>query len=153
MAKVEIISTVNHAVSVNVPDLRFSRTWSGAGVKVSVEKELLEELMYDIGFRNMVEMGILYIKDLKVKKELGLEPEDAVEPENIILLSKEEKERLLTGISIPLFKIKIAKLSKEQLFQLCDYAIELKTIDLEKAKLLKEACGRDILKAISLQQD
>ena len=150
--KVRVVSKIGNKVIVNVPDIRFSRVWPAAGASVNIDREVLEELMYDTGFRNMIEMGILYIEDLEVKKELGLEPEDATEPVNIIVLSDKEKQQLLTTYSLGGFKAKVAKLSRTQCEELCNYAIDNKLIDVDKAAVLKEACGRDILRAISLNE-
>ena len=68
--KVRVVSKVGNKVIVSVPDIRFSRVWPAAGASVNIDREVLEDLMYDTGFRNMIEMGILYIEDLEVKKEL-----------------------------------------------------------------------------------
>lgn len=152
MEKVKVISTITSAVSVVAADLRFSRTWPMAGASVSIDKELLEDLMYDIGFRNMIESGILYIEDLKTKKDLGLEPEEATKPENIIVLNEKEKRKYMTTLATPIFKEKIKKLSKAQLEELCDFAIDNKYLSVDKAKILKEACGRDIIAAVRLSE-
>ena len=150
--KVRVVSKVGNKVTVNVPDIRFSRTWPAAGAVVNIDKEILEDLMYDIGFRNMIDMGILYIEDMETKKELGLEPEDATEPVNIIVLSDKDKKNYMTTLSLVGFKDKIKKLSQTQLEELCNYAIDNKLIDVDKCKLLKEACGRDIMQAVRLNE-
>ena len=150
--KVKIVSKVNHRVSVDVPEIRFSRTWLSEGSVILVEKETLEELMYDIGFQNMIKMGILYIEDMEVKKELGLEPQDATEPVNIIVLTDKGRHMYLTSLSLVGFKDKVKKLSRTQIEELCTYAIEHKLLDVEKAKILKEACGRDIINAVRLNE-
>ena len=153
MDKVKVVSTVPQKVTVNMPDIRFSRTWPAKGAAVSIEKDTLNDLMYDIGFQNMISSGILYIEDMEVKKDLGLEPEDAKEPINIIVLSDKDKRTYLTTLSLIGFKEKIKKLSKDQLEQLCDFAIDNKLADIDKAKVLKEACGRDIIQAIRLNEE
>ena len=132
MDKVKVISTLKNRVTVNVPDIRFSRTWPTAGASVNIDKDTLEELMYDAGFANMVKMGILFIEDMEFKKEMGLEPEDATEPVNLILLNDKEKRYYLTGISLVGFKDKLKKLSKNQIEELADYAIKNKLVDIEK---------------------
>ena len=150
--KVKIISTVKHKVFVNIPELRFSRTWMSAGAVVSVERSLLEDMMYDIGFKNMINMGMLYIEDMEVKKELGIEPEDATEPVNVIILSDRDKNYYLTELSLVGFKDKVSKLGRTQLDELCDYAIEHKLLNVQKCKVLKEACGRDVINAVRLSE-
>lgn len=152
MSKVKVVSTLRNKVSVNVPDLRFSRAWPAAGASVSIEKETLEELMYDVGFKNMIESGILYIEDMPTKIELGLEPEDATEPVNIIVLSDRDKRYYLTQLSLVGFKDKVKKLSRAQLEELCDYAIQNRLIDIEKDEILQQVCGRDIVNAVRLEK-
>ena len=150
MDKVKVISTLKNRVTVDVPDIRFSRTWPTAGASVNIDKDTLEELMYDAGFANMVKMGVLFIEDMEFKKEMGLEPEDATEPVNLILLNDKEKRYYLTGLSLVGFKDKLKKLSKNQIEELADYAIQNKLVDIEKCKVIKEACGRDVVRAIQL---
>lgn len=151
MEKVKIISMTGHRVGVTVPEMRFSRTWPAKGSAITVEKEILEDLMYDPGFKYMIESGMLYIEDLEVKKELGLEPEDAKEPVNIIVLSDEERRKYLTVYSFMAFKEKVSKLSYEQVMALADYAIENKLVDIDKCNYIKTICGRDIIRSIELK--
>ena len=47
--------------------------------------------MFDPAFSNMVREGYLYIEDLDVKKEIGIEPEDAEKPTHILMDEKELK--------------------------------------------------------------
>lgn len=151
MEKVKVKSMVMHKVSVSSADLRFSRTWPGYGAVVSIDREVLDELIYDVGFRNMLTSGILYIEDMQVKKDLGLEPETATEPQNIIVLTEKDKRYYMSSdLSLVGFKEKIKKLSMEQIYELCNYAINNKLLDVEKAKVLKEVCGRDIIAAVNL---
>ena len=152
MEKIPVINKVTHSVTVSSPELRFTRTWPAYNSVVKIDKEVLDDLMYDIGFSNMLKMGILYIEDMNIKKDLGLEPEEATEPQNIIVLSDKDKHYYLTQLSLVGFKDKISKLGKEQINELCNYAITNQLIDIEKAKVLKEACGRDIVAAIRLTE-
>ena len=86
MSKVKIISKYSGSILVKIPDLNFRRELIARGSSFTVDSELLQEMMYDYGFRYMIESGMLYIDDLQVKKDLGLEPEDATEPVNKINL-------------------------------------------------------------------
>ena len=100
----------------------------------------------------MFRTGMLYIEDMEVKKELGLEPEDATEPENIIVLSDAEMKRYLTVLPLHEFKEKLANLSIEQKKNMVDYAVENEIINLEKCELLKEATGLNIVRMIELNR-
>jgi hypothetical protein len=100
MDKIVIISNTNSRVGINLPEIRFSRKWPAKGSKVTVDKETFEQMMYDAGTRYMFESGMLYIEDLEAKKLVGLEPEDAKEPVNIIILDDKQKHRYMTVMPI-----------------------------------------------------
>ena len=148
--KVKITSTVNHAVGVYNQELHFNRTWQNAGITIPVEFETLQELMFDEGFKYMIDTGMLYIEDMKVKQELGIEPEGVTEPVNVIALTDKERRNYMIALPIDEFKEKIKALSYEQVKLLADYAIKNRLADFEKCKVIKEACGRDIIKSIQL---
>lgn len=151
--RVKIISQHNGPVSVIVPELRFSREWMSKGATIPVERETLEELMYDPGFKYMIDTGMLYIEDMQVKKDLGIEPEDAEEPVNIIILTDKEKERMMTVLPFIEFKIKLKTLNYEQLQDLADFAIRHELSDFQKVEEIKKACGKDIINAIRLNRE
>lgn len=153
MEKVKIISMVNHRIGVTIPDIHFKRVWPTKGYSVAVDREILDELIYNAGFKYMIDSGMLYIEDMKVKQELGLEPEDATEPVNIIVLSDKEMRTYMTTLSLVAFKEKFAKLSYEQMNAVADFAIANKLMDYDKCKFIKDTCGRDIITAIKLKED
>lgn len=150
MAKVKVINMVNHVVHVGSDDLKFSRTWPRKDAAIMIEREILDELMYDPGFEYMIRTGILYIEDMDVKKDLGLEPEDATEPENIIVLNDAQRKDLMIKTPVKEFKEKVEKLGKEQQLALVQYAIDHRYGDFDKSKILKDLTNRDIVKAIQL---
>ena len=100
----------------------------------------------------MIRQGILEIMDLDAKKELGLEPEDATEDVNIIVLSEEEMKRYLTVMPLPEFKEKIVELPKEQVQNLVDYAISNEIVNMDKNDVLKEVAEVNVIKAIELRR-
>ena len=152
MAKVKITSTTAGEVSVFQPSIPFRMSWPSKGSTRAVEEEVLEQLLYTPGFKRMIDAGVLYIEDLDQKKKLGLEPEDATEPVNIIVLSDTDKKKYLTMYSLDKFKQEIKKLSHEQLVDLADYAIENEIADFGKSGALEKACGKNIIKGIQLAQ-
>ena len=48
--KVKVVSTVKSRMGVKVPEMRFSRQWLKKGSAVMIDRDILEELMYDSGF-------------------------------------------------------------------------------------------------------
>lgn len=140
----------NHGVSVSKPELGFRREWGG-NMTQKIDRETLEQLMFDNGFNYMIQSGMLYIEDMEVKKELGIEPDDAIEPVNVIVLTDAERKEFLTSMSLATFKERCAELPATQLNSLVEYAIENKLMDLGKSRYLKNRTGRDIIKSIELQ--
>lgn len=153
MEKIRVISKHQGPVSVNISDLRFKREWPNKGASVLIERETLEEMMYDSGFKYMIDTGMLYIEDLEVKKELGLEPEDATEPVNIIVLSDNDMKRMMTAMPQFEFDAKLKTLNYEQMLALADFAIKNELGDFGKCDAIKKACGKDILTAIKLNRE
>ena len=150
MAKVKITSTVIGEVSVFQPSIPFRMSWPAKGSTRAVEEEIFEQLLYTPGFKRMIDSGALYIDDMEIKKKYGIEPEDATEPVNVIVLSDADKKKYLTMYSLEKFKEEIKKLPREQLIDLADYAIENGIADFEKSEVLKKLCNKDIIKGIQL---
>ena len=150
--KVKVISSFDGRCGIDNSDLHISRRWPARGASVMLDKEIIEELMYDDAFRNMVEDGTLYIEDLELKKELGIEPEDAETP-TIIYLSDKELERFWKNMPLAQFKIEVEKLRKAQIDSLVDYAVKHGDDgSIPKANFLTEISGRNVLKGIELRK-
>lgn len=151
--KVTVINAINARVVINNPDLKFKRVLAQKGAKAAIDKEIFTELLYSNSFRRMIENGIIYIEDMEVKKEVGLEPEDATEPVNIIVLTEKQQERLLRIAPFSEFKDTCEKLPIEQLKELVSFAIANEiNMDMNKLDYFQAKTGRDILKAIQLNR-
>lgn len=150
--KVKIISSFDGRCGIDNSDLHISRRWPARGASVVLDKSVVEELMYDPAFKNMVEDGTLFIDDFDFKKEIGVEPEDATSP-TIILLNDKELDRYWRIMPFSQFKIEIKKLKKAQIDSLADYAINHgEEGSIPKANFLTEISGRNILKGIELKK-
>lgn len=149
---VKIKNESNGRVVINLPDLRLKRTWEKKNVTRLIPFEDLEQAIYDPGLEYMLKEGILSIEDMEVKVALGLEPEGAVEPQNIIILTDDQKKRFLTVLPMQEFRAEVAKLPYEQINNLVDYAIENEITNLDKCDYLKEKTGIDIIRAIQLNR-
>lgn len=146
--KIKVISAVNHRCGIDNADLHISRRWPGLGSVVTFDKEQIEELMFDPAFANMISEGMLYIDDMEVKKEIGVEPEEATTP-TIIYLSEKELERFWKIMPMAQFKLETKKLTKSQITSLARYAMAHgQTGSIEKANYLSEISGFQILKGI-----
>ena len=151
--KVKVKSLVSHKVLLSVPELRLRRVWEKKNAVMTIPFDQLEEAMYSPGVENLFREGILGIDDMEVKIALGLEEEDATEPTNIIILSDQELKRYLTALPIFEFKNKIKDLPRQQIIELANYAITNEIANFEKAEVLKQYTGIDIVSAIKLNRD
>lgn len=153
MSKVEVISNTDGEVSINIPELKFHREWPSKGTKIKIEEEVLEELIYYNGVNYMFRHGMLYIDDMDVKKRIGLEPEEAEEPVNVVILSDEQKDKMLMTLPYHLFEKEFPKLAPEEQMNLADYAISKEVnISFDKCDLIKKTINRDIIRAIQLNR-
>lgn len=152
MTKVKVISLTAHRVGVNVPGLNFKREWLKRGASVDIDRNILEELMYDNGFRYMIDNGMLYIEDMATKIELGIEAPDTTAPTAIIALDEKMMKRYLSVLPYAEFEAKVSDLTREQVASLAQFAIDNKLIDFDKCELLKKLTGRNIIKAIELEK-
>lgn len=151
--KVKVKNLVSQRVLLSVPDLRLRRVWEKKGAVMTIPFEQLEEAMYSPGVENLFTEGILGIDDMEIKIALGLEPEDAVAPVNIITLSDAEMQRYLTAMPVFEFKEKIKELPYQQIMELANYAIAHEIANFEKAEILKQFINIDIMSAIKLNRD
>ena len=150
MAKVKVTSTTIGEVSVFEPSIPFRASWPAKGSTRPIEEEVIEQLLYTPGFKYMIDTGMLYIEDMEEKKKLGIEPEEATEPVNVIVLSDADKNKYLKVYPLNKFKEEVKKLSREQLIDLADYAIKNNIADFDKSEVIKELCGKNIIRGIEL---
>lgn len=151
--RIEVTSTVDATVVMNVPELLIRRVWPRKGAKLSIKFSELSEAIYNPGVENLFRSGALYIEDMDIKIALGLEPEGAEKPQNIIVLTPAQQTRYLKVAPIHELKTALEKLSTDQVRELAYTAIEIKITDMAKADLLKEHSGIDVVQAIRLSAE
>jgi hypothetical protein len=150
--KVKVKSLVSSRVILSVPDIRLKRVWERKGATMVIPFEQLEEAMYSPGVENMFRNGILGIDDMEVKIALGLEPEDAKEPVNIITLNDDQRKRYLKVMPVAEFRQKVKELPIEQINELAAYAIANEIMDYDKSEVIKKLSGTDIIGIIQLNK-
>lgn len=151
--QVKIRSMVNAQVGVSESTLGFKRTWAKKGQLLAIPFEVVEQLLWSDGFKRMIDTGILYIEDMQDKKDLGIEPLDADKPVNIIVLTDQRIEELMTSTPIDVFKIEVQSIPRVQVDNLIEYSIEHQLVDSAKCTFLKQLTGKDIFKAISTREE
>lgn len=150
--KIKVISAYNGRCGIDSNELRISRRWDKCGAVQTFTKDQIEELMFVPAFRNMVNEGLLYIDNMEVKKELGIEPEDAETP-TLRLMDEKEMNRLWKTMPFAQFKLEAKSLTKQQLDNLAEYAIQHGDDgSIEKANYLSSITEYKILKGIELER-
>ena len=150
--KVKVVNLISSRVNIDVPDVRLKRVWEQKGAIKAIPFDQLEEALYDPGVEALFREGILGIKDLETKKKLGLEPEDATEPVNIITLDDTQRKRYLTAMPLHEFKTNIKELPLEQIRELAQYAIDNELVDFDKSEIIKKITGTDIIGTIQMNK-
>ena len=150
LTKGTVTNTTNHSVLIELPDIKFRRTWQkDSSIKVDIE--VLREAIYDVGFKAFIDEGVLFIEEKEIRVELGLEEADAEKP-FITILKPAQMTRLIKAASIEEFKTTLSEITKEQALSLVDMAIKEKSISMDKLMALKEKTGIDVVKAIELER-
>ena len=147
--KVMVTSMVNGTISVLSLN---RRVWSKKGQKLPISKDTLREAIYNPGVEYMFKNGILYIDDMDFKIELGLEPEGAKAPTQIIPMDDKYLNRVLKLMPISEMKKVIDSMTSVQKQELVDYATRQSDVALDRIRVVSEKCGVDVLKSIELNR-
>lgn len=147
--KVMVVSNTIGETVINVPSMHFRRVWERKGAKKPIDMEILKEIIYEPGVEKMFRQGILYIEDMPTKIELDLEDEGTTTPTNIVVLTDDQRRKLLSeAIDLKKFREICDGLSKQELINLADYAIEKEMVNMDKCRYLKIKTGKDVIKII-----
>jgi len=151
--QVLIKSNTMHTVGITKRELGVNKTWDRYGVVRSIDLDTLKELMYENGVAQLFTDGYLSIDDMEVKKELGLEPEDAKEPENIVILTETQKENLLKNKPFVEFKKTLEGLTYNQVLEIAEFAIDKDImITYDKNDYMLERVSKNVLECIKNKQ-
>ena len=150
--KVKVVNLISSRVNIDLPEMRLNRIWEKKGAVKAIPFNQLEEALYNPGVEALFREGILGIEDLEIKKKLGLEPEDAEQPVNIIILDDTQRKRYLKVLPLHEFKEKIKTLPIEQIRELAQFAIDNDIVDFDKAEIIKKITGTDIIGTIQMNK-
>lgn len=147
--KIKITNNSNQYVVLSDRSLNFKAVFERRGVTRLVDLEILQQMIYNAGVEILFKQGVLVIEDMEAKIELGLEPEGAKEPVNIITLTDAQKKRHLTVSPMKEFKELIDKMPLEQVKELARFAIANELVgNMEKVDYLQSKTNINILKGI-----
>ena len=147
--KVMITSMVGGTISAASLE---HRVWNKKGQKLPVSKDVLREAIYEPGIEYMFKKGILYIDDMEMKIELGLEAPGTTAPTEVLPVDDKYLNRVLRLMPISEMKAAIDKMSIVQKQELVDYASKQNDIQLDRLAIVSEKCNVDILKTIELNR-
>ena len=152
--KVVVTSMVSQSVGIDLPQngYKVQKYWPQKGTRVTIDKEMLREAIYEPGVEYMFKTGMLYIDDMDFKIELGLEEEGAKQPEKIIPMDEKYLDRVLKRMPLSEMKMAIKKMSPDQVQELILYATKQNDIQLDRLSAIKELTGTDLFKVIELER-
>ena len=137
--------------TISAPSLEH-RVWNKKGQKLPVSKDILREAIYEPGVEYMFKNGILYIDDMELKIELGLEAPGTETPTEVLPIDDKYLNRVLKLMQVSEMKSTIDKMSIVQKQELVDYASKQNDIQLDRLAIVSEKCGVDVLKTIELNR-
>lgn len=142
-----IESLSNSTVVIDLPEIPLRRTWTKAGSKYPIDREVMERAFYDYSVEMLFREGILTTDDAEFLKNVGLMSENNVAV--VVKTNDAYFNRMIKLMPLAQFKTELVKLTASQRQDLADYAIEhYIDLNMDRIDLLSKASGKNILKAI-----
>lgn len=143
-----VTSLSDRTIIVNVPEIQLHRSWKRRGAQYPIERSQLMQAFYDPSVEYLFKNGMLTTNDKQFLMDIGLLNEETGESE-IIQLTENLMNRLIKAMPTTEMKETLKKLTRIQLDDLADYAVEhYQEVKLDKIEVLSEATGRNIYKII-----
>lgn len=141
-------SASDYTLVVNIPDIPLHRTWKKRGAQFPIDRNLLLQAYYDPSVEALFKEGMLTTNDVEFLKEVGLIEEDGTE--TVMVLTEQLMLRIIKMMPIAEVATTLKKLSRTQLEELAEYAIEHYTdLAMDRIDLLSKATGKNIMNAIT----
>ena len=142
-----VTSASDYTLVVNIPDIPLHRTWKKRGAKYPIDRKILIQAYYDPSVEALFKEGMLTTNDTEFLKEVGLMEEDGTT--EVVLLTDALLTRLIKTMPVAEVKMELPKLSRTQLEELADYAVEHYTeLQMDRIDIFSKATGKNIMKAI-----
>ena len=142
-----VTSASDFTLVVNVPEISLHRTWSKRGSKYPIDRKLMVQAFYDPAVETLFREGMLTTNDTEFLKEVGLMEEDGTS--EVIVLTDTLLNRLVKLMPLAEVKNELTKLSRTQLEELADYAVEhYQDLQMDRIDLFSKASGKNLMKAI-----
>lgn len=142
-----VTSASDFTLVVNVPEISLHKTWRKRGAKYPIDRKLLVQAYYDPAVENLFKSGMLTTNDTDFLKEVGLMEEDGTT--QVVILTEALLNRLVKIMPVNEVKKELSKLSRTQLEELADYAVEHYTdLQMDRIDLFSKVTGKNLIKAI-----
>lgn len=142
-----VTSASDYTLVVNIPDIPLHRTWKKRGAKFPIDRKILLQAYYDPSVEALFAEGMLTTTDTEFLKEVGLMEDEG--ESTVVVLTEALLTRLIRTMPVVEVKKELQKLSRTQLEELADYAIEHYTeLQMDRIDVLSKATGKNIMKAI-----
>jgi hypothetical protein len=142
-----VTSASDFTLVINVPEISLHKTWRKRGAKYPIDRKLLVQAYYDPSVESLFKSGMLTTNDITFLKEVGLMEEDGTT--EVVVLTEAMLHRLVKAMPIAEVKKELIKLSRTQLEELADYAVEHYTdLQMDRIELFSKATGKNLMKAI-----
>ena len=142
-----VTSASDFTLVINVPEIALHKVWRKRGAKYPIDRKLLVQAYYDPSVESLFKSGMLTTNDVSFLKEVGLMKEDGTT--EVVILTEALLNRLVKVMPIAEVKKELTKLSRTQLEELADYAVEHYTdLQMDRVELFSKATGKNLMKAI-----
>lgn len=142
-----VTSASDFTLVINVPEIALHKVWRKRGSKYPIDRKLLVQAYYDPSVESLFKSGMLTTNDVSFLKEVGLMEEDGTT--EVVILTEALLNRLVKVMPITEVKKELMKLSRTQLEELADYAVEHYTdLQMDRIELFSKATGKNLMKAI-----
>ena len=142
-----VTSASDFTLVINVPEIALHKVWRKRGSKYPIDRKLLIQAYYDPSVESLFKSGMLTTNDISFLKEVGLMEEDGTT--EVVVLTEALLNRLVKVMPITEVKKELMKLSRTQLEELADYAVEHYTdLQMDRIELFSKTTGKNLMKAI-----
>lgn len=152
MDKLIIRSETDAIVGFRLPNGR-RVNFPRRGVTQRVDIEEFKDAFWQPGVDYLFIQGLLSFDNMELKKELGLEEENAEVPVKTVVLSLEDLKFLTQEAKFSEFEERLKNLSSEQIKGIASYVITNGIDNVAKAQLLQKLTTIDVLRAHQLNKE
>lgn len=142
-----VSSASDFTLVINIPEIPLRKSWNKRGAKLPIERKALMQAYYDPAVEALFREGMLTTDDTDFLKDVGLMEEDGTT--EVVILTEALLTRLIKTMPAAEVKNELKKLSRSQLEELADYAVEHYTsLQMDRVDIISKATGKNIMKAI-----